>query len=73
MGEVNAGASEVKGVHAQEGRAASLVQGIPVFSTNAPSFAPCPLAIAEPTPNPSIEGTSPSKLRLLAAAPHVKR
>jgi hypothetical protein len=26
-----------------------------------------------PTPNPSIEGTSTSKLRLLAAAPHVKR
>jgi len=25
------------------------------------------------TPNPSIEGTSTSKLRLLAAAPHVKR
>ena len=24
-------------------------------------------------PNPSIEGTSTSKLRLLAAAPHVKR
>jgi len=27
----------------------------------------------EPSPNPSIEGTSTSKLRLLAAAPHVKR
>ena len=26
-----------------------------------------------PRPNPSIEGTSTSKLRLLAAAPHVKR
>jgi hypothetical protein len=26
-----------------------------------------------PWPNPSIEGTSTSKLRLLAAAPHVKR
>jgi hypothetical protein len=25
------------------------------------------------SPNPSIEGTSTSKLRLLAAAPHVKR
>ena len=27
----------------------------------------------EARPNPSIEGTSTSKLRLLAAAPHVKR
>jgi hypothetical protein len=28
---------------------------------------------SHPSPNPSIEGTSTSKLRLLAAAPHVKR
>jgi hypothetical protein len=33
-----------------------------------------PLASAhEPRPNPSIEGTSTSRLRLLADAPHVKR
>jgi len=31
------------------------------------------LGHARGTPNPSIEGTSTSKLRLLAAAPHVKR
>ena len=31
------------------------------------------VAILEQRPNPSIEGTSTSKLRLLAAAPHVKR
>ncbi len=30
-------------------------------------------ALSTPRPNPSIEGTSTSKLRLLAAAPHVKR
>jgi len=29
--------------------------------------------LSTPRPNPSIEGTSTSKLRLLAAAPHVKR
>ena len=31
------------------------------------------VALGRPRPNPSIEGTSTSKLRLLAAAPHVKR
>ena len=30
-------------------------------------------ALHRASPNPSIEGTSTSKLRLLAAAPHVKR
>jgi hypothetical protein len=31
------------------------------------------MAINEQRPNPSIEGTSTIRLRLLAAAPHVKR
>jgi ribosomal protein S18 acetylase RimI-like enzyme len=31
------------------------------------------IKLRRPRPNPSIEGTSTSKLRLLAAAPHVKR
>ena len=73
MGEVNAGARQVKGVLAQERRAVSLVQGIRLFGTNELSFAPWPLAIAEPTPNPSIERTSNIRLRLLLAAAHFKR
>jgi hypothetical protein len=35
------------------------------------SFASSP--IAQPAANPSIEGTSNSRLRRLSAAPHVKR
>jgi hypothetical protein len=33
----------------------------------------CVKGVRQPRPNPSIEGTSNSKLRLPLAAPHVKR
>jgi len=43
------------------------------LDTNANSHPLAESALSNPRPNPSIEGTSTSKLRLLAAAPHVKR
>ena len=63
--------------------AASVLHALPSRHASAALFAHRPAAtvlLVQPvrtsphmTPNPSIEGTSTSELRLLAAAPHVKR